>query len=81
MCVMARGTAIMAAKTWGVDAFLIRELTDTMYNPEMSPFAETHEEGTELFVRFLEKDFSPALEWTGVPTLSRFDLMTAAQGG
>ena len=52
----------MAAKTWDIDAFLIRELTDTMYNPEMRPYADTHEDGTELFIRFLEKDFSPTLE-------------------
>ena len=30
MCVMARHTAIVAAKTWGLEPILIRDLTDTM---------------------------------------------------
>ena len=101
MCVMARGTAIVASKSKGLEALLLRDLTDTMYNPELPPYLETHEAGTQLFINFLEKDFTdvelpeerlestfktgfsgspPDLDmtravWSGVPTLSRFDLM------
>ena len=58
MCVMARGTAIVASKSKGLETILLRDLTDTMYNPEMPPYLESHEAGTELFIQFLEKDFS-----------------------
>ena len=37
MCVMNRRTATIAAKGWGLDVLLARELTDTMYNPEDPP--------------------------------------------
>ena len=102
MCVMARHTAIVAAKTWGLEPILIRDLTDTMsafpsattvpthpcsparlrvcprrrYNPERLPYLADHDAGTELFVQFLEKQQLGAANWTGVPTISRFDLMT-----
>eukprot|EP01048_Picozoa_sp_COSAG05_P016243 COSAG05_NODE_2066_length_3619_cov_2.043466_5_plen_314_part_00 len=80
MCVMGRQAAIVTAKSWGLQANLVRELTDVMYNPELPPYLDTHEAGTELFIRFLEKEFADAESgggagWTGVPTLSRFDLM------
>lgn len=37
MCIMDRATATIAVKSWGTEALLIRELTDTMYNPEAPP--------------------------------------------
>ena len=101
MCVMARGSAIVASKSKGLETLLLRDLTDTMYNPEMPPYLETHDAGTELFINFLEKDFTdielpaerleptfvtgysgspPGFDmggatWSGVPTLTRLDLM------
>ena len=101
MCVMARGSAIVASKSNGLETLLLRDLTDTMYNPELPPYLETHEAGTELFISFLEKDFTdvelpeerleptfvsgysgspPGFDmagatWSGVPTVSRQDLM------
>ena len=46
------------------------------YNPERLPYLANHDAGTELFVQFLEKQQLGAANWTGVPTVSRFDLMT-----
>jgi hypothetical protein len=46
---------------WDVNTALIRDLTDTMYNPAMRPYVD-HEEGTRLVVDFIEKFWCPSVE-------------------
>jgi nicotinamidase-related amidase len=60
MCVLNRSFAIKQMVRWGVNVALIRDLTDTMYNPAMSPYV-SHEEGTELVVGYIEKFWCPSI--------------------
>src|SRR5579872_403756 len=61
MCVLNRSFAIRAMTRRGVRCILVRDLTDTMYNPRMSPFV-SHDEGTALVVEHIEKYLCPTVE-------------------
>jgi hypothetical protein len=39
---------------------LVRDMTDTMYNPRKAPFVE-HAAGTDLVVRHIEQHWCPTL--------------------
>jgi nicotinamidase-related amidase len=54
MCVLGRSFAIRQMTRWGIPCVLVRDLTDTMYNPRMAPFV-SHEQGTELVIEHIEK--------------------------
>lgn len=54
MCILNRSFAIKRMTRWGFRCFLIRDLTDSMYNPARAPFAP-HGRGTELVVEHIEK--------------------------
>ena len=41
-------------------AALLRDLTDTMYNPALPPYVD-HQEGTRLVVEFIEKFWCPTV--------------------
>lgn len=60
MCVLGRSFGIRQMTKWGVNCFLVRDLTDTMYNPAMPPQV-THDEGTEQVVQHIEKYWCPSL--------------------
>ncbi len=60
MCVLARPFAIRAMVGRGINTFLVRDLTDTMYNPARSPYV-SHEEGTRLVVEYIEKFWCPSV--------------------
>jgi len=60
MCVLGRSFAIRQMTRWGVPCVLVRDLTDTMYNPRMRPFV-SHEEGTELVVEHIERYWCPTV--------------------
>jgi nicotinamidase-related amidase len=60
MCVLGRSFAIRQMCRWGVSCVLIRDLTDTMYNPKKAPFV-SHEEGTELVIQHIEKYWCPTV--------------------
>lgn len=60
MCVLNRSFAIKQMVRWGVDIALVRDLTDTMYNPAMPPYV-SHEEGTRLVVEYIEKFWCPSI--------------------
>jgi nicotinamidase-related amidase len=60
MCVLARTFAIRQMTRWGIRVALIRDLTDAMYNPAMSPYV-SHEEGTELVIQHIEKHWCPTV--------------------
>ena len=57
MCVLGRSFAIRQMTRWGVPCVLVRDLTDSMYNPRMRPFVN-HEEGTELVVQHIEQHWA-----------------------
>ena len=58
MCVLNRSFAIKQMTRWGIRCVLVRDLTDSMYNPKMRPQV-THEEGTELVIGHIEKWWCP----------------------
>jgi len=60
MCVLNRSFAIKQMVKWGVEIALVRDLTDTMYNPARSPYV-SHAEGTRLVVEYIEKFWCPSL--------------------
>jgi nicotinamidase-related amidase len=72
MCILNRPFAIKAMVPRGVNVMLVRDLTDTMYNPERSPYV-SHEEGTRLVVEYIEKFWCP--------TILSEDLLKAAPAG
>ena len=61
MCVLHRTFGIKQMVRWGQPVALVRDLTDTMYNPAMPPYV-SHEEGTRLVVEFIEKFWCPTIE-------------------
>ncbi len=60
MCVLGRSFAIRQMTRWGVRCILVRDLTDTMYDPKDAPFV-SHDEGTELVVQHIEKYWCPSI--------------------
>jgi nicotinamidase-related amidase len=60
MCVLNRSFGIKAMVRWQVDTMLVRDLTDTMYNPAMPPYVN-HAQGTELVVAYIEKFWCPTV--------------------
>jgi nicotinamidase-related amidase len=60
MCVLRRSFAIKQMVKWGVAIALVRDLTDTMYNPAMRPYV-SHSEGTRLVVEYIEKFWCPSV--------------------
>jgi len=61
MCVLNRSFAIKQMVKWGKDVYLVRDITDAMYNPKMKPFV-THKEGTDLIIGFIEQNWCPTFE-------------------
>ena len=69
MCVLGRPFAIRQMVQQGKNVALIRDLTDTMYNPEKTPKV-SHFAGTDLVVEHVEKYWCPSLtsaDLTGKP--------------
>jgi nicotinamidase-related amidase len=60
MCILHRSFAIKQMVRWGVNIVLVRDLTDTMYNPSRSPYV-SHDEGTRLVIGFIEKFWCPTI--------------------
>jgi nicotinamidase-related amidase len=61
MCVLNRTFAIKQMVKWDVRTFLIRDLTDAMYNPKMKPLVE-HDKGTQLIIEHIERYWCPSIE-------------------
>lgn len=57
MCVLGRSFGIRGQTAAGMNVVLVRDLTDAMYNHEMSPFV-SHKEGTEKVIEHIEKYWS-----------------------
>ncbi len=70
MCVLGRPFAIRQMVNLGKNVALIRDLTDTMYNPERPPGVD-HFTGTDLVVEHVEKYWCPSFlstDLTGKPS-------------
>src|SRR6185369_36895 len=69
MCVLGRPFAIRQMVMLGKKVALMRDLTDTMYNPERPP-GVSHFQGTELVIEHVEKFWCPSFtssDLTGKP--------------
>ncbi len=60
MCVLGRSFGIRQMSRWGKQCYLVRDLTDTMYDPRDAPNVP-HDEGTELVVQHIEEHWCPSL--------------------
>ncbi|MEI8212724.1 MAG: ThuA domain-containing protein [Planctomycetota bacterium] len=54
MCVLGRPFGLRQLKAHGIEAVLVRDLTDTMYNPQRWPFV-SHFSGTDAVVQHIER--------------------------
>jgi nicotinamidase-related amidase len=66
MCVLNRSFAIKQMVKWDVTTYLVRDLTDAMYNPKMKPFV-THAKGTDLVIEHIETHWCPTVLSTALP--------------
>jgi len=60
MCVMNRTFGIRSFVSRGIPIVLVRDLTDSLYNPARSPYV-SHDEGTALMVGYIEKFWCPTV--------------------
>ncbi|WP_135548698.1 cysteine hydrolase family protein [Paenibacillus cymbidii] len=58
MCVLNRSFGIKRMTRLGINCVLLRDLTDSMYNPAKPPYV-SHEEGTRLVAEYIEKFWCP----------------------
>ena len=69
MCVLGRPFAIRQMVQQGKNVALMRDMTDTMYNPEKKPQV-SHFDGTDLVIEHIEKYWCPSFtssDFTGRP--------------
>jgi len=69
MCVLGRPFGIRRLVGLGLNVALVRDMTDSMYNPERPPHV-SHFRGTELVVEHIERHWCPSVlssELTGRP--------------
>ncbi len=67
MCVLGRPFGLRQLSKNGKHVVLMRDMTDTMYNPERAPFV-SHFTGTDLIVEHIEKWVCPTItsdQWIG----------------
>jgi lysophospholipase L1-like esterase/nicotinamidase-related amidase len=60
MCVAGRPFGLRQMARTGRNVVLLRDLTDSMYNPARWPFV-SHQRGTELFIEHVEKRVCPTI--------------------
>ena len=60
MCVLNRSFAIKKMTNWGIRCVLVRDLTDSMYNPKDRPYV-SHDRGTESVVEHIERYWCPSV--------------------
>jgi nicotinamidase-related amidase len=63
MCILNRTFAIKQMTKWGVKCILVRDLTDSMYDPDDQPHV-SHQQGTDLVVEYIEKYWAPSITST-----------------
>jgi nicotinamidase-related amidase len=67
-CVLARPFGIRQMVLLGINVVLVRDLTDSLYNPSMPPMV-SHQEGTRLIVEHIEKYWCPSITCADVTPL------------
>jgi nicotinamidase-related amidase len=60
MCMLNRSFGIKQMVRWGFHVALVRELTDSMYNPAKPPYVN-HDDGTRLVIEYIEKFWCPTV--------------------
>lgn len=60
MCVLGRPFGIRQLVRQGLNVVLMRDMTDSMYNPKRKPYV-SHVRGTELVVEHIEKHWCPTV--------------------
>ena len=60
MCVLGRPFGLRQMAKNGKNVVLMRDMTDTMYNPKMAPFV-SHFAGTDLMIEHVEKFVCPTI--------------------
>jgi nicotinamidase-related amidase len=60
MCILNRSFGIKALVRRGIPVALVRDMTDTMYNPARPPYV-SHDEGTRLVIEYIEKFWCPTV--------------------
>jgi len=81
MCVLGRPFAIRQMVKLGKHVALMRDLTDTMYNPERPP-GVSHFQGTELVIQHIEKYWCPSFtssDLTGKPPTLNIQKLDGSQ--
>ena len=63
MCVLGRPFAIRQMVAQGQNVLLMRDMTDTMYNPRSWPHVD-HFTGTDLVIEHVEKHWCPSFTST-----------------
>lgn len=69
MCVLGRPFGIRQLTYLGMNVLLMRDMTDSLYNPEMAPKV-SHYRGTEMIIEHIEKYWCPTVlstDFTGQP--------------
>jgi len=69
MCVLGRPFGLRNLARYGKNVVLMRDLTDTMYNPDSWPYV-SHFTGTDLIIEHIEKHICPTISstaFTGKP--------------
>jgi len=59
-CILNRTFGIKQMTRWDVPTYLVRDLTDAIYDPAKPPYV-SHDEGTALVVAYIEKFWCPSL--------------------
>lgn len=60
MCVLGRPFGLRNMRRYGKHVVLMRDMTDTMYNPQRAPFVN-HFTGTDLIIEHIEKYVCPTI--------------------
>ncbi|MFO0863447.1 MAG: protein-signal peptide and transmembrane prediction [Gemmataceae bacterium] len=76
MCVLGRPFAIRQMTNVGKNVALMRDMTDTMYNPEKEPKV-THFRGTDLVVEHVERYWCPSFVSTDITGQPAFKFKNA----
>jgi lysophospholipase L1-like esterase/nicotinamidase-related amidase len=79
MCVAGRPFGLRQMARNGKRVVLMRDMTDTMYNPARWPFV-SHTRGTELFIRHVEKRICPTITSAQLVGGSPFEFSPATAG-
>ena len=70
MCVLERSFSIKQLVRWGMPVYLVRDLTDCMYNPARPPYV-SHAAGLELAINYIEQFWCPKHHWRRVAAQRR----------